>query len=316
MSFRESFTDRRRKIMNGSSDDNADTNRLPVLKTYKLFIGGQFPRTESGRYYTPESAGQKLGNICLASRKDFRDAVSAARGAFSGWSSRTAYNRGQILYRIGEILEGRRDQFIETLILQGLARETAIEETNLAIDRFIHYAGWCDKYQQVLGSVNPVASSHFNFSTLEPMGVVAIIASQTSPLLGLVSLIAPVICSGNTAIVLASRDTPLSAIDLAEVIHSSDVPAGVVNILTGDPAELHSHFASHMDVNALAVDRGEPGMVTKMKELAAGNVKRFRAFDCDWVDPASQNPYQIESFCETKTTWHPIEQISATGSGY
>lgn len=302
--------------MNRSPDSAGEGGRLPVLKTYKLYIGGQFPRTESGRYYAATSGGESLGNICQASRKDFRDATSAARGAFAGWSARSAYNRGQILYRIGEMLEGRRDQFIEVLLRQGLSREDAIQETNLAIDRWIHYAGWCDKFQQILGSVNPVASSHFNFSTLEPMGVVAIIASQTSPLLGLVSLMAPAICSGNTVVVLACKDKPLSAIDLAEVIHSSDVPGGVVNILTGDPVELHTHFASHMDVNALAVDHADPSMVSKMRELSAGNVKRFRHFDRDWRDPASQDPYLIEAFCETKTTWHPIEQISATGSGY
>ncbi len=302
--------------MNRSPNSAGEGGRLPVLKTYKLYIGGQFPRTESGRYYAAISGGETLANICLASRKDFRDATSAARAAFAGWSARSAYNRGQILYRIGEMLEGRRDQFIEVLSRQGLSRESAMQETNLAIDRWIHYAGWCDKFQQVLGSVNPVASSHFNFSTLEPTGVVAIIASQSSPLLGLVSLVAPAICSGNTVVVLACKDKPLSAIDLAEVIHSSDVPGGVANILTGDPVELHTHFASHMDVNALAVDHADPSMVSKMQELSAGNVKRFRHFDRDWCDPASQDPYLIEAFCETKTTWHPIEQISATGSGY
>ncbi len=293
-----------------------DSSRLPVQKTCKLYIAGQFPRSESGRYYTPVANDHSLGNICLASRKDFRDAVVAARSVQSGWAGRSAYNRSQILYRIAEMLEGRRAQFIDELKWQSFADKRAKTEVDLSIDRLIYYAGWCDKFQQVFGCVNPVATSHFNFSILEPTGVVAIIASQTSPLLGLISLIGPVIASGNTCIALASRDKPLSAVALGEVLHSSDVPGGVVNLLTGDPAELHSHFATHMDVNAVALDSNDVTMIKSMQELSAGNVKRFRNYQCDWTKPENQNPYLIEAFCEVKTTWHPIEKIGTSGSGY
>jgi acyl-CoA reductase-like NAD-dependent aldehyde dehydrogenase len=305
-----------RQLMAKIPESNDRPERLAVQKTCKLFLGGQFPRTESGRYYTPDGCGRALGNICLASRKDFRDAVVAARAAQAAWAARSAYNRSQILYRIGEMLEGRRAQFIDEMRLQGLDANTALAETNTAIDRLVYYAGWCDKYQQVFGCVNPVASSHFNFSILEPTGVVALIAAQTSPLLGLVSLVAPVIASGNSCVALAARDRPLSAITFGEVLNSSDVPGGVVNILTGDPAELHSHFATHMDVNAVALDSSDATMIKTMQELSAANVKRFRNYQADWLLPENQNPYLIESFCEVKTTWHPIEKISATGSGY
>ncbi len=293
-------------------------SRVPVQKTYKLYIGGQFPRTESGRFYSPVAGGSPLpGNICLASRKDFRSAVVAARAAQPAWAGRSAYNRSQILYRIGEMLEGRRHQFAEELETQGCPSERdARAEIDATIDRLIYYAGWCDKYQQIFSSVNPVASSHFNFSVLEPTGVVAIMASPESALLGLVSLIAPVIASGNTCVVLASEPRPLTAITFAEVLHTSDVPGGVVNILTGQRAELATHFASHMDVNAVAVDSGDPDMIEQMQTEAAGNVKRFRQYDIDWTDAANQNPYLIEDFCEVKTTWHPIEKIGPAGSGY
>src|SRR5688572_26265148 len=225
--------------------------RLEVLKTYKIYIGGQFPRTESGRYYVPVNGdGKKLANVCLSSRKDFRDAVVSARGAFSGWSGRAAFNRGQILYRMAEMLEGRKAQFVEELMLQDKSRPNAEKEVNLAIDRLIYYAGWCDKYQQIFSSVNPVASSHFNFSVPEPTGVVSIIAPQGDSLLGLVSVVAPVITGGNTCIVLASETKPLCAVTFAEVLNASDLPAGVVNILTGKPSELASWFVDHMDVNA------------------------------------------------------------------
>lgn len=293
-----------------------ESSRLPVQKTCKLYIGGQFPRTESGRYYTPIAGERSLGNICLASRKDFRDAVVAARVAQTGWAGKSAFNRSQILYRIAELLEGRRSQFIDELILQSFTKKGATTEVDLSIDRLIYYAGWCDKFQQVFGCVNPVATSHFNFSIFEPTGVVAMIASQTSPLLGLVSLVAPVIASGNTCVVLASKDKPLSAVAFAEVLHTSDVPGGVVNLLTGDAAELSSHFATHMDVNAVAIDSKDESMINSMQELSAGNVKRFRNYQCDWTKPENQNPYLIEAFCEVKTTWHPIEQIGVSGSVY
>jgi acyl-CoA reductase-like NAD-dependent aldehyde dehydrogenase len=235
---------------NGLEKKNA-AKRLEVLKTYKIYVGGQFPRTESGRYYIPKkSAGKKLANVCLSSRKDFRDAVVAARGAGSGWAGRAAFNRSQILYRMAEMLEGRKVQFIDELVQQDATKAKAEKEVNLAIDRLIYYAGWCDKFQQLFSSVNPVASSHFNFSVPEPTGVVAIIAPQQDSLLGLVSVIAPVIAGGNTCIVLASETKPLCAVTFAEVLNSSDLPGGVVNILTGKPAELASWFVDHMDVNA------------------------------------------------------------------
>jgi acyl-CoA reductase-like NAD-dependent aldehyde dehydrogenase len=205
-------------------------SRVPVLKTYKIFIGGQFPRTESGRYYDLTNKQNKvIANICLSSRKDFRNAVVAARGAFLGWSSKTAFNRGQILYRIAEMLEGRKAQFEEEMILMGYTKIKAATELNQSIDRLIYYAGWCDKYMQLFSSVNPVASSHFNFSVPEPMGVVSIIADETTALLGLISVIAPAIAGGNTVIVLASEKLPLCSITFSEVLATSDLPSGVVN---------------------------------------------------------------------------------------
>lgn len=292
--------------------------RLAVLKTYKIYIGGQFPRTESGRYYIPvNAAGTKLANVCLSSRKDFRDAVVAARAAFSGWSSRAAFNRGQILYRMAEMLEGRKAQFIEELIQQDASRNKAEKEVNLAIDRLIYYAGWCDKFQQVFSSVNPVASSHFNFSVPEPMGVVAIIAPQSDSLLGLVSVIAPVIAGGNTCIVLASESKPLCAVTFAEVLHSSDLPGGVVNILTGKPAELISWFADHMDVNATIYCEGDSHMQQLLREHSALNLKRIFIYDkVNWNGNEGQSPYFIMDTQEIKTTWHPIENIAGAGGGY
>lgn len=295
---------------------NPKTERLEVLKTYKLYIGGKFPRTESGRFYTPEHGGKPLGNICQASRKDVRNSIVAARAAQASWASRTAYNRGQILYRIGEMLEGRAQQFQSELVQQGLSVKDAKQEVELSIDRLIYYAGWCDKYQQIFSSVNPVASSHFNFSVLEPMGLVFHVASEESPLLGLVSLVAPVIAGGNVVVSLASESKPLSAITFGEVLHTSDVPGGVVNILTGNKDELAEHFASHLDVNAVAYDGEDQKYRTELEECAVGNVKRVRSFGHDWKLPENENPYLIENFCEVKTTWHPIEKISATGAGY
>ena len=295
---------------------NSKSERLAVLKTYKLCIGGKFPRTESGRFYTPEQNGKPLGNICQGSRKDVRNAIVAARAAQAGWAARTAYNRGQILYRIGEMLEGRAEQFRSELVQQGLSAKQAKQEVELSIDRLIYYAGWCDKYQQIFSSVNPVASSHFNFSILEAMGLVFHVASEESPLLGLVSLIAPVIAGGNTIITLASESKPLSAITFGEVLHTSDVPGGVVNILTGNKDELAEHFASHLDVNAVAYDGDDQKYLQQLESCAVGNVKRVRSFGCDWALAENENPYLIENFCEVKTTWHPIEKISATGAGY
>ena len=292
------------------------SGRIDVLKTYKLFIGGKFPRTESGRFYSPESNGKPLGNICLSSRKDLRNSVVAARAAQAGWAGMTAYNRGQILYRIAEMMEGRSEQFVTELQIQGLSATAAKLEVIASIDRLIYYAGWCDKYQQIFSSVNPVASSHFNFSVLEPTGVVFLIAAEDSPLLGLVSLVAPIIAGGNSCVVLASESKPLSAITLAEVLATSDVPAGVINLLTGSKAELIEHAAMHMDVNAIAYDSPDPKLLKQIRELSAGNVKRVKSYAMDWAGEESQNPYLIQDFSELKTTWHPIEKISASGSGY
>ncbi len=294
----------------------AKNGRIEVHKTYKVFIGGKFPRTESGRYYSPQPAGQSLGNICLCSRKDVRNSVVAARAAQSSWAARTAYNRGQILYRIAEMMEGRSEQFVAELQTQGMTAAAAKKEVVQSIDRMIYYAGWCDKYQQIFSAVNPVASSHFNFSVLEPTGVVFVVANEESPLLGLASLIAPIIAGGNSCVVLASESKPLSAITLSEVLATSDVPGGVVNILTGLKSELHEHFSSHMDVNAIAFDCNDQKMLVAVREFAVENVKRVKHYSQDWTDDESQNPYLIQDFCEIKTTWHPIEQISASGSGY
>ena len=292
--------------------------RLEILKTYKLYINGQFPRTESGRYYkATNSKKEGLANICLGSRKDFRDSVVAARNAFGGWSARAAFNRGQILYRIAEMLEGRKAQFIEELVKQDSSGSQAEKEVNLAIDRLIYYSGWCDKYQQLFSSVNPVASSHFNFSIPEPTGVVAVIAPQHDSLAGLVSLIAPVIAGGNTCIALASHSRPLSAVTFAEVLNSSDLPGGVVNILTGRVEELVPYFADHMDVNSTVYCEPDKAVQKMIKEKSSFNVKRVVLYDkIKWLTDAAQSPYYIIDFQEIKTTWHPIENIGGAKSGY
>ena len=292
--------------------------RLEVLKTYKIYIGGQFPRTESGRYYSPvNKAGKKLANVCLCSRKDFRDAVVAARGAFSGWSNRAAFNRSQILYRMAEMLEGRKAQFIEELMLQGASKAAAEKEVNLATDRLIYYAGWCDKFQQLFSAVNPVATPHFNFSVPEPTGVVSVIAPQGDSLLGLVSVIAPVIAGGNTCVVLASETKPLCAVTFAEVLNSSDLPGGVVNILTGKPSELASWFTDHMDVNATLYCESDAVLQKMIREKSAVNLKRVHFYDkINWNTEEGQSPYFIMDTQEIKTTWHPVENIAGAGGGY
>jgi len=294
------------------------TKRVTVLKTYKIYIGGQFPRTESGRYYVASNPkGEHLANMCLCSRKDVRDAIGTARGAFGGWSSRAAFNRGQILYRIAEMLEGRKAQFIEELMLQGSSRVAAEKEITLSIDRLIYYSGWCDKYQQIFSSVNPVGSSHFNFSALEPMGVVTIVAPQQSSLIGLVSVMAPVIAGGNTCVILASETMPLCAVTFAEVLNSSDLPGGVVNILTGKVSELLSHLSNHMDVNAVCFSESDASSIKMVKENAALNVKRTAFYENEkWMNENTQSPYFINDFQEVKTTWHPIENIGGAKSGY
>ena len=292
-------------------------SRIEILKTYKIYIGGQFPRTESGRYYAlTNKKNETLANVCLSSRKDFRNAVVAARAAFGGWSGRSAFNRGQILYRIAEMLEGRKAQFIEELVLQGETKVAAEKEVTLSIDRLVYYAGWCDKYQQLFGSVNPVASSHFNFSVPEPTGVVSIIASETSSLLGLISTIAPCIVGGNVCVVLASYSKPLCAVTLSEVLATSDLPGGVVNILTGTSKELHAHFSNHMDVNAVIYARDNAEEQKTIFENASLNVKRAFNWNKDWNKEENQNPYLIMDMQEIKTTWHPIENIGIGGAKY
>lgn len=297
---------------------NSTTSRLPVLKTYKIYIGGQFPRTESGRYYSPvNKRGQKLANVCLCSRKDLRDAVVSARGAAGGWGGRAAFNRSQILYRMAEMLEGRRAQFLDELQQMDYSAASAEEEINLSIDRLIYYAGWCDKYQQLFSSVNPVGSPHFNFSVPEPTGVVAAIAPQQTALLGLVSIMAPVIAGGNTLVIMASENKPLAAVTFAEVLHSSDLPGGVVNILTGKPGEILSWMAEHMDINAIVYTEKDEAAKKLLREKSAGNLKRVHFYDnTDWKTGTAESPYFILACQEIKTTWHPVENIAGSGSGY
>lgn len=291
--------------------------RVEILKTYKLYIGGQFPRTESGRYYTPTDAqGNPLANVCLSSRKDLRNAVVAARKAFGGWAERAPFNRGQILYRIAEMLEGRRAQFVEELTRQGASEADANSEIDLSVDRLVYYSGWTDKYQQVFSAVNPVASSHFNFSALEPMGVVGVIAPQDSSLIGLISTIIPAITGGNTVVVLASEQLPLCAVTFGEVLATSDVPGGIINILTGTESELVSQFGSHMDINAILYAGSEDKHFVQLKELGTGNVKRIFRFELDAMDGSAENPYLITDLQEVKTTWHPIENIGGSSSTY
>lgn len=284
------------------------SQRLDVRKTYKLFVGGKFPRSESGRSYeVSDHRGRFLANAAQASRKDARDAVVAARTAFGGWSGASAYNRGQVLYRVAEVMEGRRAQFIADVVAaEGLSARRAEDVVGAAIDRWVWYAGWADKLAQVLGSANPVAGPFFDFSTPEPTGVVAAIAPQESALLGLVSVLAPIVVSGNTAVVLASFTRPVPAITLAEVLATSDVPAGVVNVLTGATAEVTPWLASHMDVNAIDLAGvADPELATAAEVAAADNVKRVRRpDDVDWTaDPGLS---RVRSFLETKTVWHPI----------
>jgi acyl-CoA reductase-like NAD-dependent aldehyde dehydrogenase len=262
-------------------------SRLPVKKTYKLFIGGAFPRSESGRTY--EAEGQ---NVALASRKDVRDAVRAARPAYEKWAAMTAYNRGQVLYRVAEMMEARRAEFAELC--------TGTKEVDRSIDRFVWYAGWADKLPQVLGGANPVAGPYFNFTVPEPTGVVGVLAPDEPPLAGLVSRIAPVLVGGNAVVAVASEPRPLAAIELAEVLATSDVPGGVVNILTGRKEELAPWLAGHMDVNAIDVT-GADGLVPDIERLAAENVKRVVR-----GQPDGQSAYQIADFLELKTVWHPI----------
>jgi acyl-CoA reductase-like NAD-dependent aldehyde dehydrogenase len=280
--------------------------RLGVRKTYKLFIGGAFPRSESGRSYPVSDArGALLALAARASRKDLREAVVAARRAFAGWSGATAYNRGQVLYRVAELMEGRAAQFAtEVAQAEGLRDGQARALVAAAIDRWVWYAGWSDKVAQVAGAANPVAGPYFNFSVPEPTGVVAVLAPARSSLLGLVSVLAPVIVTGNTAVVLASEDRPLPAVDLAEVLATSDVPPGVVNMLTGSPAELALVAADHMDINAIDLTGAPATDRAGLERAAAGNLKRVYHDHERWEEPPSLR--RLLSVLETKTVWHPV----------
>jgi len=283
--------------------------RIPVRKTYKLYIGGAFPRSESGRSYVVTGAGGTfLANAALASRKDVRDAVVAARKALAGWAGATAYNRGQVLYRVAEMLDGRRAQFVHEIAeSEGTSHDAAAASVDAAVDRWVWYAGWADKVAQVAGSSNPVAGPFFNFSVPEPTGVVGVLAPQQSSFLGLVSVLAPVLLTGNTVVLLASEDRPLPAITLAEVFDTSDVPGGVVNLLTGRTAELASVLAAHRDVDALDLAGAPPELVADLERAAVTNVKRVLhppAHEPDWN--AAPTTRRMLAFLETKTVWHPV----------
>ncbi|MGC9438722.1 aldehyde dehydrogenase family protein [Streptomyces sp. WG5] len=305
----------------------SDQNRLSVFKTYKLYVGGKFPRSESGRVYevsTRTSAadagkGKWLANAPLSSRKDARDAVVAARKAFGGWSGATAYNRGQVLYRVAEMLEGRRGQYVaEVADAEGLSKSKAAAQVDAAIDRWVWYAGWTDKIAQVVGGGNPVAGPFFNLSSPEPTGVVAVLAPQESSLLGLVSVVAPVIATGNTAVVVASEKSPLPALSLGEVLATSDVPGGVVNILSGRTAEIAAPLAAHQDVNAIDLAGADEALAKELEIAAADNLKRVLrpqpVDDADWSTTPGTD--RMTAFLETKTVWHPTGALGASGSSY
>ncbi|WP_329621549.1 aldehyde dehydrogenase family protein [Streptomyces sp. NBC_01255] len=300
--------------------------RLSVFKTYKLYVGGKFPRSESGRVYevTAKTSaagaagkGKWLANAPLSSRKDARDAVVAARKAFGGWAGATAYNRGQILYRVAEMLEGRREQFVrEVADAEGLSKSKAAVVVDAAIDRWVWYAGWTDKIAQIVGGANPVAGPYFNLSSPEPTGVVTVVAPQDSSFLGLVSVIAPVIATGNTAVVIASEKSPLPALSLGEVLATSDLPGGVVNILSGKASEMGPHLAAHQDVNGIDLTGATEGDLARDLEIAAAdNLKRvLRPRTEDFAE--SPGTDRMTAFLETKTVWHPTGSLGASGSSY
>jgi acyl-CoA reductase-like NAD-dependent aldehyde dehydrogenase len=285
------------------------SQRLEVRKTYKLYVGGKFPRSESGRSYEVTGAkGAFLANAARASRKDVRDAVVAARGAQPGWAGATAYNRGQVLYRVAEIMEGRRDQFVaEVAAAEGLTDKRAAAQVDTAIDRWVWYAGWSDKFQAIHSTANPVAGPYFDLSVPEPTGIVGALAPQGSSLLGFVAVVAPIVVAGNTVVVVASEQRPLPAVTLGEVLATSDVPGGVINILTGHTDELAPVLASHLDVNAIDLTGWAGRDVTDLEVAAAENVKRIvqaEPQEPDFTEPP-QGPRRIVAFCETKTVWHP-----------
>lgn len=290
---------------------------MEILKTYKLYIGGQFPRTESGRTYPVLAAdGSHVANACLASRKDVRNAVQSARKAQGSWAGKSAFNRSQIAYRIAEMLEDRKALFVSELQSMGASLDAAQNEVQASIDRCVYYAGWADKYQALISSVNPVASSHFNFSSPEAMGVVGVVACQQTALLGLISQILPLIIGGNTVVVIANTNQPLSAVTFAEVLATSDVPGGVVNILTGEVGELLPTLAGHMDVNALSLAPISSDLSVAAQEAAVDNLKRVRIYAEPLYVKSAQGLSYISDFQEIKTTWHPIEQIAGGAGGY
>jgi acyl-CoA reductase-like NAD-dependent aldehyde dehydrogenase len=285
--------------------------RLNVRKTYKLYINGEFPRTESGRFYAVTGkGGELLANASRGSRKDLRNAVAAARKAFGGWSGKTAYNRGQILYRIAEVCESRAAELVDELRRQGSTAPEARREVDAVIDRWVYYAGWSDKYPQLFGSVNPVAGPYYNFTVPEPTGVVGVVSPEQPALLGLVSRIAPALVGGNTVVALTSEKRPLAAVTLGEVFQTSDVPGGVINLISGMKSELVPWLAAHMDVNALDTTGVASEAIATVQKTAAENVKRVVHFDGEaigWEDQRrSQSPYAIFEFQESKTVWHPI----------
>ncbi|MFF8538134.1 aldehyde dehydrogenase family protein [Streptomyces sp. SAS_267] len=300
-----------------SAAEKSEQQRLGVFKTYKLYVGGKFPRSESGRVYeVSDSKGKWLANAPQSSRKDARDAVVAARKAFGGWAGATAYNRGQVLYRVAEMLEGRKEQFVrEVADAEGLSKAKAAAVVDAAVDRWVWYAGWTDKIAQVVGGGNPVAGPFFNLSSPEPTGVVTVLAPQESSFLGLVSVIAPVIATGNTVIVIASERSPLPALSLGEVLATSDVPGGVVNILSGRTAEIAAPLAAHQDVNAIDLAGADEVLAKELEIAAADNLKRVvRPQAVDYArTPGTE---RLTAFLETKTVWHPTGSLGASGSSY
>ncbi|WP_420035283.1 aldehyde dehydrogenase family protein [Streptomyces sp. cg28] len=294
------------------------SDRLSVLKTYKLYVGGKFPRSESGRVYeVQDGKGNWLANAPQSSRKDGRDAVVAARKAFGGWSGATAYNRGQVLYRVAEMLEGRREQFArEVAEAEGLSKSKAAAVVDAAIDRWVWYAGWTDKVGQVVGGANPVAGPYLNLSTPEPTGVVTVVAPQESSFLGLVSVIAPVIATGNTVVVIASEKSPLPALSLGEVLATSDVPGGVVNILSGRASEIAPALAAHQDVNGIDLTGADTALAKELEIAAADNLKRVRRPQPVEDFTADPGTGRLTTFLETKTVWHPTGSLGASGSSY
>ncbi|MEY3741864.1 MAG: hypothetical protein RL371_766 [Bacteroidota bacterium] len=290
---------------------------MEVLKTYKLYIGGQFPRTESGRSYAVFAAdGKHIANTCQGSKKDVRNAVQVARKAQAAWSQKSAFNRSQVIYRIAEMLEARKGQFLEELQALGSDLKSATQEVESSIDRCVYYAGWADKYQALLGTVNPVASSHFNFSVPEATGVVGVVACQQTAILGFISQVLPAIIGGNSVVVIANQKSPLCAITFAEVLATSDVPGGVVNILTGSVEEMLPTLSGHMDVNALSLAQLDSAILEKAQTEAVENLKRVMSYSIDFSQSRAQGLSYISDFQEIKTTWHPVEQIAGGAGGY